>query len=110
MSEFDDFIRAGLNETAAVAGERCMLSQHTGVFTAVFRGEENDIEHEMGGHDSPATEAATIEADQFASIDPPLVDEILTRESDGVTFTVVSVERAHLTCYDLMLTQRHRDA
>jgi len=95
-------IRAGFAAANSFAGEPFTMSNHTGIFRGVFRGDTAPTSFDLQGYDVKTTNALTISKRLFTANNPPIVNERVTSEG-GDVYTVTAIESPDGANYDLQL-------
>ena len=102
MSLFDE-ISIGFDEAVTMMAEGFTLSNHSGTFTGIFRGEDAPVDHsEIQGYNTETTQALSAKKAQF--LEPPMVNETLTKET-GERYAITMVESSDETTWDMELTR-----
>lgn len=97
----NDEILAGFDEAEIFMSESFTLSNHTGDFTGIFRGENAPTDHSMiEGYDTETTDTLSANKAQFDT--PPMVNETLTK-STGQRYVVTMVEDGDNASWNLEL-------
>ena len=101
---FDTEIQAGFAESDRFAGNSFTLSNHTGVFRGVFRGDQVDTSYDdLRGYDETTKNEASVNRNQFIEGLPPMVNESLTLGTD--IYLITQVNPADAATWDLQLTK-----
>lgn len=105
MSFLDD-IDAGINAAVSTMGESFTMSNHTGTFSAVFRGETSPTEFDKSqGYETKTTDALTVSKSLFTDGAPPLRNELITK-TNGTRWTITMVESGDESSWDIELSAR----
>ena len=105
MSFLDD-INAGVNEAVGTMGESFTMSNHTGTFMGVFRGETSPVSFEnIQGFDTKTTDALTVSKSLFTKGAPPMTNELITK-ANGDRFTITMIESGDSSSWDIEMTKR----
>ena len=97
-----DEIRAGFAAANSFAGEPFTMSNHSGIFSGVFRGDTAPTSFDLQGYDVKTTNALTVSKQLFTANNPPIVNERVTNEG-GDVYTVTAIESPDGANYDLQL-------
>ena len=101
---FENEIRAGFAEADLFAGESFTLSNHSGDFRGVFRGDQSPVSFdEIQGFDTATTNEVSVSKSKFTSNDPPMVNETLTNGAD--IYIITEVTAADSASWDIKLTK-----
>ncbi len=98
----EDEIRAGFAAANSFAGEPFTMSNHSGIFRGVFRGETAPTSFDLQGFDVKTTNALTVSVSDFVKNDPPIINERITNEA-GEIYTITSIQSPDAVNYDLQL-------
>ena len=102
MGLFDE-ISTGFDEALTMMAEGFTLSNHTGRFSGIFRGEDAPVDHDnIQGYDTDTTQALSVRKSQF--LQPPMVNEELTKDT-GERYVLTMVESSDETTWDIELTR-----
>ena len=102
MSLFDE-ISSGFDEAETMMAEGFTLSNHSGKFTGIFRGEDAPVDHgEIQGYQTETTQALSAKKSQF--LEPPMVNETLTKDT-GERYAITMIESSDETTWDMELTR-----
>lgn len=102
MSLFEE-ISTGFDEALVMMSEGFTLSNHSGRFSGIFRGEDAPVEHEsIQGYDTETTQALSVRKSLF--LQPPMVNETLTKDT-GERYVITMIESNDETTWDMELTR-----
>ena len=102
MSLFEE-ISTGFDEALVMMSEGFTLSNHSGRFSGIFRGEDSPVDHsEIQGFETETTQALSTLKSQFLS--PPMVNEGLTKDT-GERYVITMIESSDETTWDMELTR-----
>ena len=101
----EDELKSGFAEMDAFAGEAFTMSNHTGMFRGVFRGDDSPTAFDdIQGFDTTTSNAMSVCKSQFTEGAPPMVNELIT--NSGGNYTITGVESVDESTWDILLTKR----
>ena len=101
----EDELKSGFAEMDAFAGEAFTMSNHTGTFRGVFRGDDSPTAFDdIQGFDTTTSNAMSVDKSQFTEGAPPMVNELITNKSGA--YTITGVESVDDSTWDILLTKR----
>lgn len=101
---FENEIQAGFAEANSFAGESFTLSNHSGDFRGVFRGDQSPVSFDdLQGFDTATTNEASVSKSKFTANDPPMVNETLNKGAD--IYMITEVAGSDSASWDLKLTK-----
>ena len=102
----EDEIKAGFAAAESFAGEPFTLSNHSGIFRGVFRGDESPTAFDdIQGYDVKTTNAVSVDKSRFVQGDAPAINERV-ENSNGERYTITGVESGDGATWDLTLQKR----
>ena len=101
----EDELKLGFAEMDAFAGESFTMSNHSGTFRGVFRGDDSPTAFDdIQGFDTTTSNALSVDKSQFTDGAPPMVNELITNK--GGRYTITGVESVDDSTWDILLTKR----
>jgi len=97
----NDEILTGFDEAESFMAESFGLSNHSGIFQGIFRGEDAPVDHtHIEGYDTETTEALSAKKAQF--LEPPMVNETL-QKTTGERYVITMIESSDASTWDMEL-------
>lgn len=100
MSLYDEVL-TGFDEADDFMADDFTLSNHSGTFRGIFKGEDAPVDHgDIQGYETKATDAVSAKKSQF--LQPPMVNEELTKATSE-RYVITTVESSDPSSWDLEL-------
>ena len=100
---FDDEMKKGFAEAESFAGESFTMSNHTGAFRGVFRGDDapTDLD-KLQGYEVKTTNAMSVSKSLFIRGAPPMINEAITK-SDQTRYIITGIESVDAATWEILL-------
>jgi hypothetical protein len=99
----DDEMITGFAEAESFAGESFTMSNHIGVFRAVFRGDDAPTDFDkLQGYEVNTTNAMSVSKSLFLKGAPPMINEAITK-SDQSRYIITGIESVDAATWEITL-------
>ena len=100
---FDDEMKKGFAEAESFAGELFTMSNHTGAFRGVFRGDDAPTDFDkLQGYEVKTTNAMSVSKSLFIRGAPPMINEAITK-SDQTRYIITGIESVDAATWEILL-------
>ncbi len=103
---FDDEMKKGFAEAESFAGESFTMSNHTGAFRGVFRGDDAPTDFDkLQGYEVKTTNAMSVSKSLFIRGAPPMINEAITK-SDQSRYIITGIESVDDATWEIALQKQ----
>jgi len=96
-------MKKGFAEAESFAGESFTMSNHTGAFRGVFRGDDAPTDFDkLQGYEVKTTNAMSVSKSLFIRGAPPMINEAITK-SDQSRYIITGIESVDAATWEILL-------